>query len=196
MNNRKIPYNVFSKQELNSFEKLFRLYYPRLKNYASSILRDPDEAEDLVQDVFYQVWLNHMKLDEEKNIGSYLFTLLKNRCLNVLRHRVIEEKYSIQKNKDFAEELYHVSFMEAEEFVSLEERLISELETVISGMPEKCQIAFRLKWFERKKIREIAEIMDISTTMVDKHLAKGIQIVREKLNPDLFIFFIMMYKQD
>jgi RNA polymerase sigma-70 factor (ECF subfamily) len=65
---------------------------------------------------------------------------------------------------------------------------MTELEAVIAEMPPKCQTAFRLKWFEGKKIREIAELMDISTTMVDKHLARGIKIVRQKLNPDLFVF--------
>jgi len=65
----------------------------------------------------------------------------------------------------------------------MEERLMAELEIIISEMPEKCQTAFRLKWFEGKKIREIAEAMEISTTMVDKHLNRGLKIARKKMKP-------------
>ncbi|MGC9354611.1 MAG: RNA polymerase sigma factor, partial [Mariniphaga sp.] len=77
--------------------------------------------------------------------------------------------------------LYHISFTKNGEFVSMKEQLMVELEEIISEMPEKCQTAFRLKWFEEKKVREIAEIMNISTTMVDKHLARGLEIARKKL---------------
>jgi RNA polymerase sigma-70 factor (ECF subfamily) len=77
----------------------------------------------------------------------------------------------------------------------MEQRLFTELEMIMKEMPEKCQTAFRLKWFEEKKIREIAEIMNISTTMVDKHLAKGLEIARKKLNPDLYIFLLARFQE-
>lgn len=196
MNNRKTPYVPSSKKIIKSFEQLFRLFYPRLKNYAYSLLHNENEAEDLVQDVFFQLWQSMSELDDEKNVGSYLFTLLKNKCLNSLKHKVVEEKYMFQSAKNENEELYHISFSETDGFVSMEERLMTELEIIISKLPEKCQTAFRLKWFEGKKVREIAEIMDISTTMVDKHLAKGLEIARKKLTPDLYIFFFVRFPNE
>ncbi|GAB1453711.1 hypothetical protein MASR2M47_37670 [Draconibacterium sp.] len=68
-----------------------------------------------------------------------------------------------------------------------------ELEKIIIEMPERCQSVFRLKWFEGKKIREISEIMGISSTMVDKHLAKGMEIMRQKMKPEMFLFFYLMF---
>lgn len=194
MNDRNFQYQPKSMKELNSFEELFRLYYPRMRNYACNFLQDTGEAEDMVQDVFYEVWKSGKKLDSEKNVGSFLFTVLRNKCLNVLRHKVVEEQYVIQKSRCASESLYHLSFRDTGEFVSMEERLMEELAKIISQMPEKCRKAFRLKWFEEKKIHEIAEIMNISTTMVDKHLAKGLKIARERLNPDLFIFFMARFE--
>jgi RNA polymerase sigma-70 factor (ECF subfamily) len=174
--------------ELKQFEHLFRLYSPRLKRYAAVILHDEAAADDLVQDVFFQLWQSRWQPESEKNTGSWLFTLLRNKCLNLLKHKIVEEKYILQSARYETEELYHISFMGASGFVSTDEKLMTELEVIIAEMPPKCQTAFRLKWFEGKKIREIAELMDISTTMVDKHLARGIEIVRQKLNPDLFVF--------
>jgi RNA polymerase sigma-70 factor (family 1) len=184
------------REKLKSFEQIFRLFYPRLKKYACNFLHKQNEAEDLVQDVFFQVWQNISELDHEKNVGSFLFTLLRNKCLNFLKHKAVEEQYIFQSAKNEAEELYHISFTETGGFISMEERLMAELEVIISEMPEKCQTAFRHKWFEGKKIREIAEVMNISTTMVDKHLAKGLEIARKKLNPDLYIFFLVRFQEN
>ncbi len=180
-----------SKGKKTAFEKLFRLYYPRLKRYASSYLKNTTEAEDLVQEVFLKIWKNRETLNTEKHFSAFLFTLVKNRCLNFLKRKVVEDKFVVQQAKIETEELYHISFEVEEEFSSMEEKLELEIENVISQMPERCQIAFRLKWIDGKKIREIAELMDISTTMVDKHLAKGLQIARQNLAPEMFLFFIL-----
>lgn len=178
-----------SKGKKTAFKKLFRLYYPRLKRYANSFLKSTDEAEDIVQDVFYHIWKNRETLKSEKHFSAFLFTLVKNRCLNSLKRKVVEDKFVVQQAKIETEELYHISFEVEEKFTSMEEKLESEIENVILKMPERCQIAFRFKWLEGKKVREISELMDISTTMVDKHLAKGFQIARQNLTPNMFLLF-------
>lgn len=175
------------------FEQLFRLYSPRLRRYAVHLLHDEVAADDLVQDIFLQLWQNRWQPDTSGNIGSYLFTLLRNRCFNLLKHKIVEENYTIQSVRYETEELYHISFTDSEDFVSTKEKLMVELEMIVAGMPEKCREAFRLKWFEGRKIREIAEQMGISTTMVDKHLAKGLEIARQKLDRDSFVFFFVRF---
>lgn len=174
-----------------AFKKIFRLYSPRLIRYAGFLLKDNDEAEDLVQEVFFELWKNRTHLESEKNLGSYLFTLTKNKCFNVLKHKMVADKYLTSQAAMESEELYHLSFEMQEDFVSMEELLNKELERIMNEMPGRCAQAFRLKWLEGKKIREIAEIMHISTTMVDKHLAKGLQIAREKLSPGMFLFLVI-----
>ncbi len=184
MEKREIPKEKSSKMSKKQFGQLFNLYYPRLKRYAFCLLKDDAEAEDLVQDVFVQFWQSTPGFQDENKVGSYLYTSVKNRCLNLLKHKFIEKKYVLNALENEAEELYHISLAETDEFISMEKRLKNELEKIISEMPEKCRTAFRLRWFEGKKIREIAEIMEISTTMVDKHLAKGLETARQKLPPD------------
>lgn len=175
----------------HAFEKLFRLFYPRLVKYGQTFINNRLEAEDLVQEVFIQIWNKRETIDSEKHFTSYLFTLVKNRCLNSLKKKVVEDKFLTSSARSESEELYHISFEVEEGFVSMEEKLNSELEMIIVEMPERCQVAFRLKWLDGKKIREIAEDMGISTTMVDKHLAKGLQIARQKLSPDMFLFLFI-----
>ena len=177
-------------KELGSFEEHFRLYYPRLVKYATYFLKDQAEAEDLAQDVFYQIWADKTQFLQDKNVSAFIFTRLKNRCLNALKRRIVEEKY-----KDFhinfeAEELYDISMNEQGEFVSMDELLRQELEKVIAEMPPKCAQVFKLRWLQGKKIKAIAEELQISTTMVDKHLAKGLEIAKNKMNPELFLLLL------
>jgi RNA polymerase sigma-70 factor (ECF subfamily) len=181
-------------ESLRVFEDFFRLYYPRLKNYAHSFLHNSDEANDVVQDLFFQLWEDRKFLDSEQNIPAYVFTLLKNRCLNILKRRIVEEKYLHYQARLLSEELYHISFETSGVFVSMEESLHQELDRLIALMPEKCGFVFRMKWIEGKKNREIAEAMQISMTMVDKQLAKGMAIARENLNRGLLLLFVCFSK--
>ena len=181
-------------ESLGIFEDLFRLYYPRLKNYACSLLHNDDEANDVVQDVFFQLWEDQKLLNRDRNIPAFIFTLLKNKCLNILKHRIVEEKYIRHHTLVSSEELYHISFEKSGEFISMDELLHRELDRIIELMPDKCGLIFRMKWVEGKKNREIAEEMQISMTMVDKQLAKGMTIAREKLNRGLLLLFICLSK--
>ena len=181
-------------ESLGIFEDLFRLYYPRLKNYACSLLHNDDEANDVVQDVFFQLWEDQKLLNRDRNIPAFIFTLLKNKCLNILKHRIVEEKYIRHHTLVSSEELYHISFEKSGEFISMDELLHRELDRIIGLMPDKCGLIFRKKWIEGKKNREIAEEMKISMTMVDKQLGKGMTIAREKLNRSLLLLFISLSK--
>lgn len=175
------------------FEELFCIHYPRLKKYAFYILGDEDEAKDLVQDVFVQTWNNFEQLNDRENLAPYLFTLLKNRCLNVIKHQSVKLKYQYHQAFFESEELYNISFEEQGEFVSMQKQIHDAVEDLIQKMPSKCGEVFRLKWVEGLKHREIAERLSISVTMVDKHLSKGMEIAKKNLHP--YIFFLLIYQQ-
>jgi len=194
MKGRSLKRDFLQKNNLEVFEELFRLYYPRLKSYAYSFLGSHDEANDVVQDVFYQLWEDQKLLNSERNISSFVFTLIRNRCLNILKHRIVEEKYIHHQVLSSSEELYHISFENSGHFVSMEELLYQELNRIIELMPAKCSRVFRMKWLDGKKNREIAEALQISMTMVDKHLARGMAIARENLTPGLLLFFVFHSK--
>lgn len=180
--------------QFSAIEEVFRYYYPRLRKYAYYMLGNEGEAEDLVQDVFFQLWREQKVTDWSKNISSYLFTILRNRCLNVYKRRLVENRYVISEKYSLQEELYSLSFENGDNFTSFDELLHQEILKLIESMPQKCSEAFRLKWIDGKKNREIAGIMGISMTMVDKHLAKGLRIAKEKLDPNLFLLFVIAGK--
>ncbi|MCG6187360.1 RNA polymerase sigma-70 factor [Maribellus maritimus] len=182
--------NELRKGKTPAYEKLFKLYYPRLFKYAHHFLDDSFVTEDLIQEVFIEVWNKRKLFISEKQFTSYLFKMVRNKCLNILKRKVIEEKYLSSQAQLKSEELYHISFGIEDDFDSMEKNLSQIIEDVITQMPDRCSEAFHLKWIEGKKIREISEIMNISTTMVDKHLAKGLEIARKKFIPPLLLLYI------
>lgn len=186
--------SLIKNKDISSFEDLFRFYYPRMRKYAIHFLQDEEEANDLIQDVFMQLWTKKEELDEEKNLIAFLFTLLKNKCFNTLKKRIIEDKYILHQSVFETERLYDLSLTQNTDFKSMESQLHTAIESLIDNLPEKCGMVFRMKWIEGKKIKEIATLMNISTTMVDKHLARGMGIAQKRIHPDLFLLFLLTKK--
>lgn len=181
-----------NREDISSFEELFRSYYLQMKRYTLHFIQNEEEANDLVQDVFLQLWSKRDSINDNKNEVAFMFTLLRNKCLNSIKKKVIEGKYMERQLYVETERLYHLSFDQSNEFESMKDRLSLEFDSLISEMPEKCGIAFRLKWIEGKRIKEIANEMNISTTMVDKHLAKGLEIARRKFKHELLLVLLVL----
>lgn len=181
-----------NRKDISSFEELFRSYYPQMKRYTLHFIQNEEEANDLVQDVFLKLWDKRDTINDKQKEVAFMFTLLRNKCLNSLKKKVIEGKYMQRQAYVETERLYHLSFDQSNEFESMKDKLSVEFDTLINEMPDKCGQAFRLKWLEGLKIKEIAEQMNISTTMVDKHLAKGLDIARRKFKSELILLLLLL----
>jgi len=186
--------SYFFDRDLIRFEQLFQKYSPRLTRYAARILGNMKEAEDLAQDVFLDIWEKRTNPDAKKNVSAFLYTIMHNKCINHLKAKFVKEKYIHGQVKFETEELYHISFNHSGDFISFDEKLHAELDDLIRKMPQQCGTVFRLRWIEGKKIREIAEIMNISSSMVDKHLAKGMEIAKNSLSGELFLLLVLSHR--
>ena len=78
------------------FDFVFSYYYTGLCAYTRMWVNDPDVAEDLVQDFFVKLWTNSSNIEITSSLKSYLFTSLKNRAINHLKHVKIKEKFGVQ----------------------------------------------------------------------------------------------------
>ena len=77
-----------------NFEKLYKLYYPKMFAFAQNYVPANEDAENIVQDVFLILWERKDEIEISFTLTTYLFTLVKYRCLNFLRHMLIEEEYN------------------------------------------------------------------------------------------------------
>ena len=68
-----------------AFKELFRRTYPRLKGYCRLFIKDSNQIEDILQESFIALWEKRTEIRQDKNIDSYIFLIVRNRCLNLLK---------------------------------------------------------------------------------------------------------------
>ncbi len=159
-----------------AIEHLFRMYYAYLCQAVYKILGDPSLVEDLVQDVFYELWRKKDRLNINISIRAYLRRAAVNKALNFIRDQKIkfedEERAPVQESKISSA----LQTMEAAE-------LQSRIDEVIDGLPNRCRVVFVLSRFEEMTYQEIAEQLDISVKTVENQISKALKILREALGP-------------
>lgn len=167
-------------QERKDFDLLFRRFYAELLVYARSFVGD--DAGDVVQEVFLQLWRQRNVVDMGQQIRSYLYRAVYTRSLNLLRHRHLSAT-RIQLIEEIND--IRMACMADKERTGLQQLEVNDLRTIIdaaiNGLPDKCQQVFRLNYIHEMTCREIADAMGISVRTVEAHLYKAIRILRQKL---------------
>ncbi len=160
-------------KERQAFRELFAEYYRRLVMFAMRYLGEQEEAEDVVQDLFVAVWEKKDAFLSEQSIHVFLYNSVRNTCLNLLKHRKVEEKY-LNYNMQV-----HTS-KEDDEYEILEEELYERLFRVVDELPPRCREVFLLH-LDGKKNEEIAELLNISLLTVKTQKKKAMSYIRERL---------------
>ncbi|SFW24509.1 RNA polymerase sigma-70 factor, ECF subfamily [Sinomicrobium oceani] len=157
----------------HALEQLFRKYYYPLCQFAGSFVKSPDIAEEVVSDVFFNIWQNRNVLDIRNNLKSYLFIAIKNQSLNVLKKNRISFF-----DMEISESQQKVSGLTAEsalDYAEVEKRI----ETIIEELPPQRRIIFKLNRLEGFKYKEIADILQISVNTVQKQMIEAIRYISQ-----------------
>lgn len=173
------------KGDRKAFENLFQEYYGALCDYASSYLNNTNEAEDAVQDVFVYIWDNRRTIQVDGSVRSYLFTAVKHRALNILKHYAIERSHS-PLLVEFLEDLGRTEYSEEE---SLQ---LKQVRQAVRMLPSQCRLAFVKSCLEGKKYKEIAEEMRISVNTVKSHILKAYRSIHEHIDSERSIPFPLL----
>ena len=161
------------KQEL--LKSYFVNYSPRLTNYAVRFVTSRETAQDIVQDCFMHLW-EKMEQFDFITIKALLFTMVRNRCLNYLKHKDVVNLYTGRyfHEVEGEERIYHYDFDLGPGKLPLYEELEKQLQIAVDSLPEKCRKVFVMSRFDGFKNREIALKLNISTTAVEKHIRKAL----------------------
>ncbi len=157
------------------FEETFRKYYQSLCNYANSILREMDEAEEVVQNLFLSIWEKRSDLEISISLKSYLYRAVHNHCLNRIKHLKVREEY-----QQYAVNFYDASYESVSQTV-MKNELETKIEEAIRKLPEQCRLIFRMSRFEELKYHEIAEQLELSPKTVENQIGKALKILRVEL---------------
>lgn len=167
-----------------AFELLFRFYYPGLVTFATQIVLDPDEAEEIVQDFFVRLWTGRETINRSKNLKSYFFTSVKNRAFNYLKKEKVNERIR-QELKKMTEEDW---LYQPELFV--ESELQTQIKTAFGKLSPRTREVFSLSRFQGLSNEQIAEQLAISKRTVETQISNALKILREELKDYSFMLLL------
>lgn len=154
----------------DAFLHLYKYFKPRLEKFAYSICHSKEDAEEIVEDVFIRIWMKRKTLDQVQNLKLYLYVATRNFSLNYLRvnqrnaHLVIDDlKIDLQDIAPDPEQLL------------VNAALVAKINYVISELPNRCKVIFKLVKEDGFKQREVAELLHLSPKTVENQLAIAIK---------------------
>ncbi len=162
------------KGDVSAFERLFNLYSESMLDFAVIFVKSPQIAEDIVQEVFVNVWKNKKKLNPSLKIKAYLFKSVKNQSLKYFRH----EKTERQSEDHIAAVLEPVK--RPDEEIS-ENEFTAEVQKAVNELPEKCRAIFAMNRYSGLTYSEIAKIQDVSINTVKTQMARAFKFLRNRL---------------
>ena len=144
------------------FEQLFYSEYDRMYRAAHILLGNEDEAKDVVQDVFVQLWTLR-----KESITAFLLTCVRNRCLNIIAHRQTEQKAMQLLTPETVDEGSH------------DDELVEVIKTYIDEQltPQTSRI-IQMRYYEEQSYKEISQSLGVSLSAINKHIVQGMRKLR------------------
>jgi len=171
---KKVLANI-NKGDIHQFEVLFKNYYEKLCQFAMVYLKNLEQAEGVIQDTFYNIWKNKKTLNIKTSLKAYLYTAVKNNCLQEIRKHNLDIKY----------ENYYKSHYVNDSVSPVDELNAKELSKVINktlnALPDRCRVIFKMSRYEGLKYHEIAEKLSISIKTVEANMGKALRQFRSNL---------------
>jgi RNA polymerase sigma-70 factor (family 1) len=183
------------KNTIAEFEEIYLSFYPRLKRFAQEYVIREADAENIVQDVFLDLWERRAFVSSSINLTSYLFTNIKNKCIDFLRHRMVMQNAAnkMQEEYELALQMKFQSLQAFDEHIFSNADMEAVIADAIQSLPEKCRRIFVMNKIEGKKQKTIAEELDISIHTVESQMAIAYRKLKEILKDyqPLFIFLFI-----
>ncbi len=172
--------------DIASFEMLFNTYYSTLCRFAVSYLRDPEDAEEVVQASFIGFWEKRESISIDTSLKAYLFRSVRNACLNELKRQKVRQLHASQVAMDGEPQ------SEASDRIAMKQELEEKIQEAMGCLPEQCRLIFQMSRFEELKYKEIAEQLGLSVKTVENQMGKALKIMREQLKDYLPLIIILM----
>lgn len=178
---------------MTDFEIFYITWYSRAKHFACEYVLSEMEAENIVQDVFLHLYERREMLDAYINLTAYLFSSIKNKCLDYLRKKVHEQEMASELQNEFdltirmkydSLEILDIHFPDETDIEEL-------LDVALQRLPDRCREIFIMNKLEGKKQNQIASELQISVNTVESQMAIAYKKLREELRDCLPLFIFL-----
>ncbi|MEN6351880.1 MAG: RNA polymerase sigma-70 factor [Bacteroidales bacterium] len=167
---------------MTAFRQLYSEYYIPLCVYADHFTKRKEIAEEIVQDVFLNIWEQKGQLRIITSLKAYLFTSIRNQCLNHLKHLQVVMEYNdyyTQLLKDAQD--YYIISQESGDSIMIANELEQSLKEAIDLLPDGCRKIFIMSRFDGLRHKDIADKLGITLNTVDKQISIALGKLKESL---------------
>ena len=169
-----------------AFGELYERYWEVLFRHALRMTKDQAQAEDIVQEVFIALWKRIENTELPFMVDSYLYTMVRNRFLNLVQHQTVKTNY-IQSLSDFLQKTESVT-----DHKCRENQLKAKIEQEVAQLPTKMRTIFQMSRNEYKTHKEIALVLNISDKTVKKQVSNAVRILRFKLGSIISLIYLAL----
>jgi len=160
-----------SLQDEAAFTELYQLFGKKLIQFAISLVRSKEVAEELVEDVFVSLWANRGTVTAVQNLTVYLYVSVKNKALTTLSRKARELVTAPFDYLDTA-----VNELAADPYsLMITAEMMARMQTAIEGLPPRCKMIFKLVREDGLRYKEVAEILNISVNTIDAQMAIAVK---------------------
>lgn len=168
--------------DVSAFDQIYEWYFHKLFSFISKILKDEQETEDIVQEIFVKIWESRSKFDDYKSLNSYIFTVAYHHSISLIRKRIVDQKY-LEFLKNSSAVLSAPDSISELEFYELN----NQVHNLIDHLPERQKQVFLLHREKGLSYPEIAEQLGISKNTVEVHMVKALKYLRQNLDQSLLV---------
>lgn len=189
-------YSAFSDSDLadllksgdrKAFAEIYNRYKFILHHHAWNKIRNKEEAQDTIQEVFSMIWSKRETINIGSNLSGYLYSCVRNHLLNMIVRKDVQNKY-ITSIRNFSEAGPVITDHR------VRENMLKEvIDKEIADLPPRMREVFELSRKQHLSHKEIAEIMGTSEQTVKKQMTNALKVLRTKLGLPLFILYYIFY---
>lgn len=179
--------------DLDAFHYLYTEYYASLCIYANNFTRSKELAEEIVQDIFIELWEKQGFIKINSSLSSYLFVSVRNGCLNHLKHLLVVNKfndYYTQKLNE-AQDFYTIT-QETGDSLLIAQELEEKINKEIELLPEKCRQIFLMSRVDCLKHKDIADKLGVSINTVHRQTSIALERIRKSLKDFLTLLLLLL----
>ena len=168
---------LLKQDDQHAFDEMYERYFILLLNAAFKRLQSREDALEIVQDLFVQLYFKRKQIEHTYNIGGYLQMMLRNKIIDRFREQLVRKKHIYQLQQLKSESITDTPDANIDVKI-LEQKIYA----IIEQLPDKCREVFLLSRFENLSHQAIADKLNISVSTVEKHIVKALKIVRKHVD--------------
>ena len=160
-----------------AYKKLFFHFFLPLKSFSFSLIKSKETAEEIVSDIFLDIWIKRKQLCAIEDLKMYLYTAVRNNSLRKLQQNKKATFFSLDEVQvEFA------SPDENAESILLTQELSHKIDLAIDKLPQRCKLIFKLAKEDKLKYKEIAALLHVSIKTIDSQVATALKKIASVLN--------------